>query len=205
MAQYIPKTAWKVNNLAKRYGAGFVGLHNQRTPVSPPGFFASTTQPNTFMFDSEGYNSKMYDAQQLQSRVASAMQVAAGRRATSSSSFIDLRDETERQMLPLPFAVSLHHHDLLSGACQPLLPTDTSVEIFVIASARQRAVNGFNALRRWGYHNVVVADAASLARFSTPSVIPAEEGKEEENVEQQTTVADGGNQKQTGEALASAS
>lgn len=191
MAQYVPKTAWKVSNLTKRYGAGFVGLNSGRPMAGgSKEYFVASRQPSKFILDSEGYNSKSYSASQLEERIAAAIHANSGERritgeekqppsspaaAAAACSFIDLRDDAERTMLPFPFAVALHHHDLLSGACRPLLPTDVSSEIFVIATARQRAVNGFNALRRWGYANVVVADAASLARFSTPTSSNANE------------------------------
>ncbi|CUG93851.1 Hypothetical protein, putative [Bodo saltans] len=144
----------------------------------PGNFFADTTQPNKFIF--EGYNSKFYDVAQLEARigVARRLQTSGDAAATNDDaapvSFIDLRDEADRTILPLPFAVAIHHHDVLSGACKPLLPADKNVEIFVISTNRQRAVNGFNALRRWGYENVVVADSASLARFSAIDEVPQE-------------------------------
>jgi rhodanese-related sulfurtransferase len=123
---------------------------------------------------------------QLEQRIniAKRLQASAARVDASSSSgavsFIDLRDEADREILPLSFAVALHHHDVLSGACKPLLPADKNAELFVISTHRQRAVNGFNALRRWGYENVVVADSASLARFSTTEEVSQEaEGGEE--------------------------
>lgn len=148
MAQYIPKTAWKVNNIAHRYGAAYVGLGKVQ-----PNFFASTRQPSQFFIASEGFNSKHYTPAQLQERVSTALQ---------NSALIDLRDRYEREADPLTNALELHHHDVLSGACCPLLPSDKSTELIVVAAARQRAVNGFNALQQWGYHNVVVVDSQAL-------------------------------------------
>lgn len=149
MSQYIPKTAWKLNNLAKTYGKGHLGLINQKSPV--PSFFASTTQPNKFVFDSEGFNSKHYTKEALLEKYKH-----------KSVSFLDLRDDVEHRVEPLSRAIPMHHHDLLSGAAKYVLPQNKEAEIFVVASSRQRAVNGFNALKRWGYNNVAVADYAAL-------------------------------------------
>lgn len=148
MAQYVPKTAWKVNNLTQRYGAAFVGTKVQ----SPTDFFSSTKQPQKYVLQSESFNSKHYNANELQKKLLDASKKFA---------LIDVRDSREAQFAPIAGAVHVHHHDVLSGACVPLLPSDRSAEMFVVADARQRSVNTFNALQRLGYSNVVVMDSAA--------------------------------------------
>jgi hypothetical protein len=150
MAQWIPKTAGLVNNLNKRYGHGYVGLVTKAAAAGPPNFFSSTKQPQRYILD-EFLNSRCYSNDEL-----------ARKYFVEQRPFLDLRDVAERQFEPLTNAFAAHHHDLLSGALVPILPVDKSSEIFVVASSRQRGVNGFNALSRWGYQNVVVVDYASM-------------------------------------------
>ena len=160
MAQWIPKTAWKANNLNKRYGFDFVGVFSPGskvpgTSVPPPNFFSSTSQPQRYVLD-EFRNTRCYTNAEI-----------AQKYFTEQRPFLDVRDDVERQFEPLKNAVGAHHHDLLSGAMCPVLPNDRSSEIFVVASSRQRGVNGFNALRRWGYTNVVVIDYKSLKEIES--------------------------------------
>jgi hypothetical protein len=150
MAQWIPKTAGVTNNINKRYGHAFLGLINKRTAPGPPNFFSSTQQPQRYVLE-EFQNSRCYSAGEL-----------AAKYFTEQRPFLDLRDEPEKVFEPLSRAAPMHHHDLLSGAAVPILPADKNSEIFVVASSRQRGVNGFNALVRWGYKNIVVVDYASL-------------------------------------------
>eukprot|EP00331_Platyophrya_macrostoma_P008871 CAMPEP_0176415434 /NCGR_PEP_ID=MMETSP0127-20121128/5807_1 /TAXON_ID=938130 /ORGANISM="Platyophrya macrostoma, Strain WH" /LENGTH=154 /DNA_ID=CAMNT_0017795435 /DNA_START=66 /DNA_END=530 /DNA_ORIENTATION=- len=151
MAQFVPKTAWKVNNLTQRYGAAFVGTKVQ----SPQDFFSSTRQPQKYVVASESFNSKHYSSTELSKKLQEALRQFA---------LIDVRDEPEARHAPIKGSTQLHHHDILSGACLPLLPRDRNAEIFVVASARQRSVNAFNALHRLGYENVVVMDAEAAFR-----------------------------------------
>jgi rhodanese-related sulfurtransferase len=143
--QYIPTSAWRVN-ITQRYGRGAVGVVSRGTKQRAP-FIADQQEPTETTWRSGGDDATQPTA--ILRRLY-AQQVP----------FIDLRDPVEAELAPVPHATALHHHDLLSGACCGILPEDKRARIVVFASGRQRAVNGFNALRRHGYHNVTVADAA---------------------------------------------
>jgi hypothetical protein len=149
MAQWVPKTAWRISNINKQYGVGHVGLETGAVAknTAPVPFLAATAQPTRAVWGDAGSSGGASEAALLQ------------RLYRRGAPFIDLRDADEAARFPLRNAVALHHHDLLSGACCDVLPADKDgAELVIFASGRQRAVNGFNALRRWGYHNVVVTD-----------------------------------------------
>lgn len=57
----------------------------------------------------------------------------------------------------LDVIVPLHCNDLLSGACNAVLPADKTSIIVVFADTQRRALSGFEALRRYGYHNIIVS------------------------------------------------
>ncbi|CAG9567656.1 conserved hypothetical protein [Leishmania major strain Friedlin] len=149
MAQWIPKTAWKVSNLNKRYGAPYVAK----------GY--ASLDPRCSL---DAYSS-------FQQTVTSADMKKALLSIDSTSSgalVIDVRSEPERRLRPLlsPAIVALHPHDILSGAACPILPSNKErAEMFVVASEAQRAVNACTALRRWGFSRVtaVSVDAVSEA------------------------------------------
>lgn len=139
-----------MNNLNKYYGKSFIGLEKL-----PPSYFFSTRQPPPFPSSSCGAeapdNTLFCTKDQMRSFYFD-----------KQLSFIDVRDSGEQECCRLRRAVALHYHDLLSGACNEILPSDKGSELVVFAAHRQRAVNAFNALRRWGYHNVIAADFESL-------------------------------------------
>lgn len=145
MAQYIPKTAWRVSNLSKRYGSA---------NVHSPSYFPSRHVSPTSVLSVEAGNSKQYDAAALLERYNE-------RRV----SFLDVRDAVEQRVEPLRSAVPLHLHDILSGAAKYVLPTQKEAEVVVVVSGAvgsQRGANAFHALRRWGYENITVADYGAL-------------------------------------------
>ncbi|AIN95333.1 hypothetical protein LPMP_040060 [Leishmania panamensis] len=147
MAQWIPKTAWTVSNLNKRYGVQYV----------TKGYASLDPKCNL-----DAYTS-------LQHTVTSSYLKKALLSISCTSPgalVIDVRSEPERRLRPLMFSaiVALHPHDILSGAACPILPSNKEkAEIFVMASEAQRAVNTCTALRRWGFSSVsaVSVDAVS--------------------------------------------
>jgi hypothetical protein len=160
--QWNPRTAWKVSNLNTHYGKGYIGIIEKgMTPYKAPqnvaGRFPSRIalgmQPDgqsapATSTPAPATNSKRYSFAELQ-HLYKVKQIP----------FVDLRDYGDVVAFPGPkYAYPLHHHDLLSGACNQILPKDKSAEIVVFASNFQRAINGFNALVHHGYRNVVVAD-----------------------------------------------
>ncbi|KAK7198319.1 hypothetical protein NESM_000789800 [Novymonas esmeraldas] len=154
MAQWIPKTAWKVSNLNKRYG----------TPYVMGGY--GSLEPQRSL---DAYTSLQHTVTSAAVRKAC---LAAGN-ASLGAVVIDVRSAPERRLRPLlsPSVVALHPHDVLSGAACPILPSNKeAAEMFVVASEAQRAVNTCTALRRWGYSRVsaVSVDAVSEALVSAP-------------------------------------
>ncbi|ESL08773.1 hypothetical protein TRSC58_03519 [Trypanosoma rangeli SC58] len=134
MAQWIPKTAWRVSNLNKRYGPSY--LTAGHIPLST--------------FDRAP---SLYDAMTLQAKLSGAEGLV----------MIDVRDFAERHRHPIPGAVALHPHDLLSGAACPILPQQKeAAELFLVTSSGQRGLCSSTALQRWGYNNVVVVDYETL-------------------------------------------
>lgn len=161
MAQWIPKTAWKVSNLNKRYG----------TPYVTQGYAA--LEPGCSL-----------DAYAAAQHTVPATAVAKVLRAVADASpgavVIDVRSEPERRLRPLASAavVPLHPHDVLSGAANPILPRSAAgAELFVVAVEPQRAVNTCTALRRWGFSNVsavsvdAVADAIAAAETAASAAL----------------------------------
>ncbi|KPA73166.1 putative mitochondrial hypothetical protein [Leptomonas pyrrhocoris] len=147
MAQWIPKTAWKVSNLNKRYG----------TPYMSKGHAALDPQHSLDAYASLLHN---VSAEAIRNAIAAIGGLSAG------AVVVDVRNEAERRQQPLisSAVVALHPHDILSGAAAPILPTDKNrAEVFVAASDSQRAVNTCAALRRWGYTNVSAVSASAVA------------------------------------------
>ncbi|KAG5487442.1 hypothetical protein LSCM1_07395 [Leishmania martiniquensis] len=148
MAQWIPKTAWKVSNLNKRYGAPYVAK----------GY--TSLDPECSL---DAYSS-------LQKTITSAdvrKVLLSTSCASSGALVIDVRSEPERRLQPLlsPAIVALHPHDILSGAACPILPSNKkTAEMFVMASEAQRAVNTCTALRRWGFSRVFVVSVGAVLR-----------------------------------------
>ena len=164
MAQWIPKTAWRMNNLNRTYGVAELGLHTTAPGLRagvprPPPFFAAPYRPVRAVLSATG------------SSAAAASEMDAARAALKRAydaqvPFIDLRDEYDVAQKPVQRALVLHPHDLLSGACNEILPQDKANALIVVfAASEQRAVNGLRALRRWGYENVVVTSDAVVADF----------------------------------------
>lgn len=155
MAQWIPKTAWRAASLNKSYGPQSIGLNlDVHSSEKSKSFFVSTAQPQR-RFSFESANSKHYHEARVREKYLAGVP------------FLDLRGELEQKQDPLTLAAPLHVSDILSGACVHILPEDKQAEIFVIASNAQRAVNGFNALRRWGYHNVVTLDHHAIPHLNS--------------------------------------
>lgn len=159
MAQWIPKTAWKVANLNKRYG----------TPYMSKGYAALDPQCSLDAYASLQHN---VSAETIRNAVTAIGGAAAG------AVVIDVRNEAERRRQPIlsTAVVALHPHDILSGAAGPILPADQArAELFVLASEMQRAANTCAALRRWGYTNVsavsatAVVEALAEAQASMPT------------------------------------
>lgn len=152
MAQWIPKTAWKVSNLNKRYG----------TPYMSTGYAQLDPQSNLAAYAA------------LQSSV-SAEAIRNAVTAASGAVVIDVRTAIEQRRNPLSGAavVALHPHDILSGAAGPVLPQDKSrAEMFVVASESQRAANACAALRRWGYANVSAVSVSAVAEALGETTAP---------------------------------
>eukprot|EP00796_Vickermania_ingenoplastis_P010661 gene10661-7407_t len=155
MAQWIPKTAWKVSNLNKRYGQQYL-LGGSR---------ASLDEDNHLVSYATALHQKM-----AREKVAEVLSSSMHHRGNPlpGSCLIDVRDDSERRSFPLPpqSAVPIHPHDLLSGAAAPLLPWNKDeCELFVISASPQRAVNSLAALRRWGYSRASVLDYESAKKF----------------------------------------
>ncbi|EPY24911.1 hypothetical protein AGDE_11863 [Angomonas deanei] len=156
MAQWIPKTAWKVSNLNKRYGTPY--LSGGKYPHLQP-----ELQLESYAVSLGGKT----DQVSIQKKILAALTPnPAGGNPYPGAVVIDLRDLSERTLEPLesPAVVSLHHHDLLSGAALPILPRDkANAELFLVSPNSQRAVNSMTALRQWGYRKVYIADASVIA------------------------------------------
>lgn len=182
MAQWIPKTAWKISNLNKRYGQqyallGAAGRDSLSEAESYAASFATTA-------------AHQKSAREKLRKILKSCRRKTGENFFPGSCIIDVREQVEQQQFPLTFyrssspysaasssftsdtasysslVVSLHPHDLLSGAAAPLLPGNKRESVlFVLADSNgenkfleQRAINALAALRRWGYHNCFVLD-----------------------------------------------
>lgn len=149
MAQWVPKTAWKVSNLNKRYGPSYIT--------------SGYASPGTF-----NYAPFAHTTDSLKKKLS----------ASKGLVMIDVRDLAERRRHPVPNAVPIHHHDLLSGAACPILPRQKEIsELFIITSNRQRGVNSSNALHRWGYENVFVLEYSSLVEAGCIPDSKSDEGE----------------------------
>nr|CCD11995.1 unnamed protein product [Trypanosoma congolense IL3000] len=134
MSQWVPKTAWKVSNLNKRYGPGYV----------TSGF---TTKGKY------GVTGMLFNTHKLRERLSSTRDIV----------IIDVRDAAERRFCPVSCSVALHYHDLLSGAACPILPQQKEAsELFILSNDERRGFNSAAALRRWGYNNVTSVDYKTL-------------------------------------------
>lgn len=176
MAQWIPKTSWRLSNLNKLYGLSEIGLHNadktqhvyKAGKQVPLPFLAVPVRPVPSAFRRKGNGAAAAgddDFSQLRAMLKTAYDAEVP--------FLDLRDEYDINQSggPLKKALVLHHHDLLSGACNDILPQDRkNAHIVLIASSNQRAVNGFKALKRWGFDSVVVTDGEAVAGLDSPAV-----------------------------------
>ncbi|CCW66643.1 unnamed protein product [Phytomonas sp. Hart1] len=154
MAQWIPKTAWKVSNLNKRYGRQYL-LKGYPNLESGESFLSSYTSL---------HDEKSLGKASMREKIMKALQINE-ETPFPEAFIIDLRDRSEREHEPLNSraVLVLHVHDILSGAALPILPERKSqTEIFLVASNAQRGVNGAAAIRRWGYQNVSVLDAATI-------------------------------------------
>lgn len=151
MAQWIPKTAWKVSNLNKRYGQQYLtkGYKGEGATLDA---YAALHRDSSLAEDGVG------------KRLAALLGTssATARNPFPGAVVLDLRDVPERRLRPLsasPLVAAVHPHDLISGAAAPILPSSKAeAELFVVASDTQRAVNGSAALRRMGYARVSVLD-----------------------------------------------
>jgi hypothetical protein len=165
MAQWIPKTQWRLSNLNKLYGLSEIGLHNAG---KASGFRPGPQRDGPFM--GMPYRPvpavRKQAAGQTEAPSAFDEQREMLQRAYDAEvPFVDIRDEYEVSRSPLRKALVFHHHDLLSGACNDILPpARKEAHLVLVASTEQRAVNGFKALRRWGFRNVVVVvDSEAIA------------------------------------------
>ncbi|KPI84655.1 hypothetical protein ABL78_6296 [Leptomonas seymouri] len=151
MAQWIPKTAWRVSNLNKRYGTLYMSK----------GYAALDPQCGLDAYASLQHNVSSEAVRKL---------IAANGGLSAGAVVIDVRSEAERRQQPIVSSavVALHPHDILSGAAGPILPSHKSrAEMFVVASESQRAVNACAALRRWGYKNVLAVSASAAMEALT--------------------------------------
>ena len=142
MAQWVPKTAWRNHNLHHVYGTAAVGLH-----LAPASKRAAEVVPRP-----PGATNTL--RQLYRSGVA----------------FLDLRDPTDATRYPVPKAVPIHLHDLVSGAAREILPNDkNAATIVVLAGSAQRRVHGAAALQRLGYPNVLQASFEDVKAFAAES------------------------------------
>lgn len=156
MAQWIPKTAWKVSSLNKRYGPQYSLKPNQAKNI----FVGDECTLDARSTDT-GESSRAKVVAQLANIVSgkpqpSTTQLNRGN-VYKSVSFIDTRPSAERRLMPLDsnVAVALHPHDILSGAAVPILPWNKAeTELFVVSSEAQRSANVCSALNRFGYTRV---------------------------------------------------
>lgn len=156
MAQWIPKTAWKVTNLNKRYGQQYMTRGSKGDGAALEAYASLNGQ-------------SLLAKDELRKRLR--VIAAGGGNATQRNPFpgavvLDLRDSSEQRLHPLnfsPLVVSVHPHDLISGAVAPILPHDTNAtELFLVATATQRAVIASASLRHMGYHNVSIVDVETV-------------------------------------------
>mgnify|MGYP001576593424 CR=1 FL=1 len=158
MAQWVPRTAWRVANLNKTYGAAYVGLQSTEAPVTGSFLSVTLTRPMAALFPGREESSRTNLIKQL---------------AAKQIPFIDLRDEIPRRHEPivatksLPHVMALHPHDLLSGACREILPVDRNAILVVVADTERRAAAGFDALKRQGYCNIVLAHSDIVRNVCT--------------------------------------
>lgn len=182
MAQWIPKTAWKISNLNKRYGQQYalLGAVGEDRLSETESYVASFAR---IAVHQKAIREKLLKA-------LKSCRTKTEENFFPGSCIIDVREQVDQQQFPLTFSrsisphsattsslssetafypslvVSLHPHDLLSGAAGPLLPGNKRKSVlFVLADSNyenkfseQRAVNALVALRRWGYHNCFVLD-----------------------------------------------
>lgn len=178
MSQWVPKTAWRRTNLTKTYGPSMLGLAGLQkrpggaasgSPVDNPPPPWAHNRPLATPNPDGSHGSR---DERLRAAAVARLRLLYKQQAP----FIDVRDASEIERDPvLPYAVPLHVHDLLSGACEAILPRDKGSDIVVFGSvqAPQRAVNAFNALRAAGYRNAAVASVALLRDVAAEAAPPA--------------------------------
>lgn len=150
MAQWVPKTAWRVCNLNKRYGQPYLLGGN-----------AISEEADQYLASYATMASRSTKAKSKALRVIAAAHNVSQLNPTPGTCVIDVRQHSERKELPLSssLVVPLHPHDILSGAANPLLPYDkVKTKLFIVSSSTQRGVNVLSSLRRWGYHQCTVVD-----------------------------------------------
>lgn len=151
MAQWIPKTAWRVSSLNKRYGKQYT--------------FGGSPKPleeNALGFCTASQGIKVASNELETSLLSSQSSLSNG-----GSIFIDIRSLPERQHKPLssPLVVTLHAHDILSGAAIPVLPENKSTsKLYVVSTNVQRSVSTCIVLQRWGYLDVSYMDPCAVLR-----------------------------------------
>jgi hypothetical protein len=164
MAQWIPKTAWRLQNLNSLYGTANIGLHidgvtraklpykagpSQAVPLTVAVPFSQHTRGSGEASSSEG---QQYLA-------------TAHRRGVP---FLDLRDRFAAETSPVAGATPVHVHDLLSGACNTILPKDRDAEIVLVSDNHQRGLNAIRALQRWGFDRIILTNATGASVCSSP-------------------------------------
>ncbi|CCW65832.1 unnamed protein product [Phytomonas sp. EM1] len=155
MSQWIPKTAWKVSNLNKRYGQQYIP---KGYPVAQGGELLSSS--HTSLYDERALKKECVGENFMTTLKVSDANLL------SEATIIDLREHSvsQREPLGLPSVLVLHLHDLLSGAALPLLPErKAQSELFLVAPNTHRAMNGAIGMRRWGYSNVSIVNAATIS------------------------------------------
>jgi rhodanese-related sulfurtransferase len=152
MAQWVPKTAWRVVSLTRTYGPQEIGIAADHKGVA-----VKSTAPFFAMSIQKPLRALGFDSTTKGNLSNSALLKQLARRKVP---FVDLREDFAVRSSPIA-ALPLHPHDLLSGACNDILPEDKDAIIVVVADTHRRALSGFDALRRHGYDNVILSDTAT--------------------------------------------
>ena len=70
--------------------------------------------------------------------------------------FLDLRNPSDFSMCHLKQSVNIDYHDVVTGAIKPILPSNQTATIVVIASS-YRGQNAVHAMHKMGYVNTLLA------------------------------------------------